>query len=81
MIRISKVNNTVNVVMGTGIGYEITLVYQRSSEMDAALLRNQLIKAKEDFICAVKEQAYNQGWEDKLKKRKKQRKFLGYFFK
>lgn len=81
MIRISRTDNRVTVVMETGIGYEVTLNYDRHCSMDAELLKRQLLKSKEDFISAIKERSYNEGWNDKLKKRMKQKHFHGFFFK
>lgn len=72
MIKISREQKDVTVNIAMSIGWNITLRYQRSSEMDAILLSNQLQADLQKKIETIRREAYELGW--KQAKSKKDRK-------
>jgi len=72
MIKISRQQNKVTVNISLSIGWNITLLYERSGEMDAILLQNQLQSDLEKKIETIRREAYELGW--KQAKSKKDRK-------
>lgn len=78
MIQISSLSDKVKVQITTSIGYNFTLSYERSCEMDAVLLRNQLQEDLRKKIESIRKDAYELGWKEaKSKKVRKKDWFNG----
>jgi len=78
MIQISNYKATVNIRLIMSIGWHIEIPYQRNTEMDAILLRNQLQSDLSNKIEKIRRDAYNAGWKEaKSKKTRKRDWFNG----
>lgn len=69
MIKVSNEKETVIVNVSMTIGCNIDLKFQRSFEMDAILLRNQIQKDLSDKIEKIRRDAYNLGWKEAKSKK------------
>lgn len=79
MIHITRSEKIVSLQVDLSIGWNIKLKYERNSEMDAILIKNQLQKDLDEKIASIRREAYNQGWKDKQGKKvhKKKNFFTG----
>lgn len=69
MITVSNKEETVIINVSMTIGWNINFKAQRSGEMDAILLRNQIQKDLSDKIEKIRRDAYNLGWKEAKSKK------------
>lgn len=68
MITINRVENRINVIIDTGIGWTVTFLNERDKPLDAELLRLQIVNKLSDELENIRREAYLQGWDDKRKR-------------
>ena len=78
MLQITTEKEIVNVNISLSIGWSIDLKYQRHSQIDAVLLRNQIQSDLNNKIETIRREAYELGWKEaKSKKIRKRDWFNG----
>lgn len=69
MIKVSREQKDVTVNLSLSIGWNITLRYERSGEMDAILLSNQIQSDLQKKIETIRREAYELGWKQAKSKK------------
>lgn len=78
MIIINRIEEKVKLLFKLSIGWDIPLYFERSCNMDAELLKQQMQNDFSNKISQIRRDAYLQGWKDaKSKKVAKKTRFNG----
>jgi hypothetical protein len=77
MFNIERKDDKIKVTLSTSIGWSFTFTESFGSEPYAILLTQNFKNKFHDTISKIRRDAYNQGWEDKQKRRKKEDWFSG----
>jgi hypothetical protein len=77
MLTIKRQDNEIHIEIDTQVGWTITAKHSRSTTLDAILLHQHLQEKFWSRIKAIREEAYNKGWDDKQKRKRKQDWFNG----
>lgn len=73
MIRkIFHKDNVVKIEIDTNIGWYVTLNFDQNTELQAILLRDSIQEKFGNVIESIRKEAYEQGWDDKTKRKPKQ---------
>lgn len=78
MIEIKTEGSKTKAIITLSIGYVISFSSERGCELDALLLRNQILNDLYKKIETIRKEAYEKGWKDaKAKKIAKPKFFNG----
>lgn len=77
MFSIERKDDKIKVTLSTSIGWSFTFTESFGSEPYAILLTQNFKDKLHSTIENIRREAYNQGWEDKQKRKPKQTWFSG----
>jgi hypothetical protein len=77
MLKIEREGEKINLTVDTNIGYSYTPSINCGSVPYAILLTQHLQDKMGKELTRIRQEAYNQGWDDKTKRKPKQNWFRG----
>lgn len=77
MIKIEREGRTVTAKLSAAIGWTFHFTHTCSDDAYAAYVRQDVSSKIFDTIKRIRQEAYNQGWSDKTKRKPKETWFSG----